>query len=95
MNTTKLNKTTQKAEGWIKQYFASSCFSVRDYYRRCSDEKIRIERRIRDRMIKENLIDYRVLNGNSFYFTVGYTDRTENILYIETISNIFEIDLRD
>lgn len=95
MYTTKLNKTTQKAKSWIDSYFNSSCFSVHDFYGRCSEEKIRIERRIRDRMIKENLIDYRVINGNCFYFTVGYTDRAENILYIETVSNIFEIDLRD
>lgn len=95
MNKTKLNKTTQKAERWIKQYFTSSCFSVRNYYGRCSDEKIRIEQKIRDRMIENDLIGYRVLNGNCFYFTVGYTDRAENILYIETFSNIYEIDLRD
>ena len=95
MNTTKLNKTTQKAEAWIKQYFNSSCFSVRDYYGRCSYAKISIESRIRDRMVENDFIGYRVLNGNSFYFTVGYTDRTENILYIETVSNIYEIDLRD
>lgn len=94
MYTTKLNKTTQKAERWIEQYFNSSCFSVRDFYGRCSDRKISIEQKIRDRMIENDLIDYRVLNGGSFYFTVGYTDRTENILYIETVSNIFEIDLR-
>ena len=95
MNTTKLNKTTQKAEAWIKQYFNSSCFSVRDYYGRCSYTKLDIERRIRDRMVENDLIGYRVLNGNSFYFTVGYMDKSENILYIETSCNIFEIDLRD
>lgn len=95
MNTTKLNKTTQKAKGWIKQYFTSRCSSVENYYNRCSYEKISIEHRIRDRMVENDLISYRVLNGNSFYFTVGYTDRTENILYIETVSNIYEIDLRD
>lgn len=94
MYTTKLNKTTQKAERWIKQYFASSCFSVRDYYGRCSYEKMKIEQKIRDRMVENDLIAYRVLNGNCFYFTVGYTDRTENILYIETSCNIYEIDLR-
>lgn len=94
MITTKLNKTTRKAENWIKQYFQSHCFSVRDYYGRCSDEKIRIESRIRERMVENDLINYRVLNGNSFYFTVGYTDRTGNILYIETSCNIYEIDLR-
>ena len=94
MYTTKLNKSTQKAESWIKKYFNSSCFSVRNFYGRCSQEKISIEQKIRDRMIENDLIGYRVLNGNCFYFTVGYTDRTENILYIETASNIYEIDLR-
>lgn len=94
MYTTKLNKTTQKAKSWIKEYFNSSCFSVRDFYGRCSQEKISIEQKIRDRMVENDLIDYRVLNGSSFYFTVGYTDRAENILYIETVSNIYEIDLR-
>lgn len=95
MYTTKLNKTTKKAVYWIKQYFMSTCFSVRDYYGKCSYEKISIEQNIRDRMIKNDLIGYKVINGNTFYFTVGYTDRTENTLYIETISNIYEIDLRD
>ena len=94
MNTTKLNKTTQKAKRWIDDYFTSSCLSVRNYYGRCSDEKIRIEQSIRDRMMENDLIDYRVLNGNCFYFTVGYMDRVENILYIETVSNIYEINLR-
>lgn len=94
MNTTKLNKTTQKAEGWIKQYFNSSCFSVRDFYGRCSDEKISIERKIREKMYQNKCTDYRVLNGNCFYFTCGYMDKHENILYIETACNTFEIDLR-
>lgn len=95
MYTTKLNKTTKKAEWWIKQYFMSSCFSVRNYYKNCSKAKISIEQRIHDRMIKNDLLDYRVLSGNSFYFTVGYMDKSENTLYVETISNIYEIDLRD
>lgn len=95
METTKLNKTTQRAENWIRQYFSSSCFSVRDFYGCCSEEKIRIERRIRERMIENELKDYRILNGNCFYFTCGYMDKTENTLYIETSCNIFEIDLRD
>lgn len=95
MYTTKLNKTTQKAESWIKQYFSSSCFSVRDFYSNCSQSKISIEQSIRARMLKNDLIDYRIINGNCFYFTVGYTDKSENILYIETASNIYEIDLRD
>ncbi len=95
MYTTKLNKTTQKAERWIKQYFTSSCFSVKNYYGRCSQEKISIEEKIRDRIISKNLHGYKILNGNCFYFTCGYMDESENILYIETSCNIFAIDLRD
>lgn len=93
MYTTKLNKTTKKVESWIKQYYNSSCFSVRDFYGRCSDEKIRIEREIKERIYNDKLCDYRVLNGNCFYFTVGYRDEKGDTLYIETVSNIYEIDL--
>ena len=94
MYTTKLNKTTQRAESWIREYFNSSCFSVRDFYGRCSYEKMNIEQKIRNRMNSENLHGYKILNGNTFYFTCGYMDKTENILYVETSCNIYEIDLR-
>lgn len=94
MYTTKLNKTTQKAEKWINEYFNSSCYSVDNFYGRCSSEKISIEHRIKDRIYHDNLCDYRILNGNCFYFTVGYRDNNGDKLYIETVSNIFEIDLR-
>ena len=95
MNTTKLNRTTKKAEKWIDEYFNSSCFSVDSFYGRCSDEKRQIERRIKERIYNDNLGDYRVLNGNCFYFTVGYRDNNGDTLYIETVSNIFKIDLKD
>ena len=94
MYTTKLNKTNQRAESWIKQYYNSSCFSVCDYYGRCSAEKIRIESKIKEHIYNDKLCDYRVLNGNSFTFTVGYRDEQGNTLYIETAYNIYEIDLR-
>lgn len=95
MNTTKLNKTTQKAKRWIDAYFNSSCFSVRDAYTSRVYRKERIEDAIKRRMSAENLHDYRIVSANGFYFTCGYMDETENILYIETHANIFEIDLRD
>jgi hypothetical protein len=47
------------------------------------------------KMRENNLHDYRIVSGSSFYFTCGYMNESENILYIETASNIFEIDLRD
>ena len=93
MYTTKLNKTTKRAESWVKQYYNSSCFTVNDYYKHCSYEKIRIENKIKERIYNDKLCDYRVLNGNSFTFTVGYRDDRGDTLYIETAYNIFEIDL--
>ena len=94
MNTTKLNKNTKKAKAWVREYFKSSCFSVNNYYGRCSSAKQSIESRIKSRIYNDNLCDYRVLNGNKFYFTVGYRDEKGDILYVETFSSIYEIYLR-
>ena len=95
MYTTKLNKNTQRAKNWIDSYFHSTCLSVRDFYKSRVLRKESIEDAIRRRMIEENLTDYRIVSGNGFYFTCGYMNESENILYIETAYNIFEIDLRD
>ena len=90
---TKLNKTTQRAKRWIDLYNKSICYSVESFYGRCSSAKIRIENDIQERMKEMNCFDYRVINGNTFYFTCGYCSRDSKKLYIETSSNIFEIDL--
>lgn len=94
MNTTKLNKTTQKAKMWINSYFQSSCFSVRDFYSSRVYRKESIEDAIKNKMHENGFIDYRVVSGNGFYFTCGYMSADSNTLYIETAYNIFEIDLR-
>lgn len=94
MYTTKLNKTTKKAKAWIDSYFSSSCFSVRDFYSSRVYRKESIEEAIKSKMRENNLHDYRIVSGNGFYFTCGYMSSDSNILYIETASNIFEIDLR-
>ena len=94
MNTTKLNKTTQKAKSWIESYFSSSCFSVRDFYTSRVYRKESIEDALKAKMRENNLHNYRIVSGNGFYFTCGYMNESEDILYIETVSNIFEIDLK-
>ena len=94
MTTTKLNKTTKKAKAWIDSYFMSHRFSVRDCYTTRSYTKEAIEARIKERIYNEDMKDYKIISYNGFYFTCGYMDKTENILYVETASNIFEIDLR-
>jgi len=90
---TKLNKTTQKAESWIRQYNESNFFSVKSFYGRCSDEKIRIENDLLEKMHSLDCCDFRILNGNCFYFTCGYVSKDYKKLYVETSCNTFEIDL--
>ncbi len=94
MYTTKLNKTTKRAKGWIDSYFMSHKYSVRDCYTTRSYTKEAIEARIKERIRNEGMTNYKVISYNGFYFTCGYMDKTENILYVQTASNIFEIDLR-
>lgn len=95
MYTTKLNKNTKKAQAFINAYFGSHYFSVRDCYNNRVYTKESIEDAIRRKMSENGMTDYRVLSYNTFHFTCGYMDKTENILYVETQANIFEIDLRD
>ena len=93
MYTTTLNRETERAQCYIEQYEKSTCHSVQFFYGRPSYNKIRVEEKIRDRMAKENCIDYRVLGGNSSFFTVGYRSNDNKKLYIETYCNIYEIDI--
>ena len=94
MYTTKLNKNTKKAKAWIDSYFMSHRFSVRDCYTTRAYNKESIENKIKERIYNENMTNYKIISYNGFYFTCGYMDTKENILYVETASNIFEIDLR-
>ena len=93
MYTTKLNGKTERAQRYIRQYEKSTCHSVESFYGRPSYNKIRAEEKIHDRMSTENCIGYRVLGGNSSYFTVGYMSKDRKKLYIETYCNIYEIDI--
>lgn len=93
MNTKKLNNTTQKAQAWIRKFNNSTCYSVTNFYGRCSTEKINVEKQIQKRMIENNCYNFRIINGNCFYFTCGYMSKDNKVLYIETVENIFSIEL--
>ena len=93
MNTTKLNKSTERASRWIDSYNRAIYTSVEDFYNRPSHNKINAERRCLERMNSVNGYNYRVLGGNSSFFTCGYKSKDGNTLYIETHCNIFEIAL--
>lgn len=93
MNTTKLNRTTQKANYYVTLYNNSNCNSVDFFYKNCSSEKRRIENTILNRMASNNCHAYRILAGNTCFFTCGYLSQDNNTLFIETKDNIFEIAL--
>lgn len=87
----KLNKTTKKASHFINEYNNSYCYSVKDFYKTCSYEKVIAEERIKNTMSKNGGYGYRILSANSFNFTCGY--KINNTLIIETSANTFEIEL--
>lgn len=93
MTTTKLNKTTKKAENWIKEYFNSSCYSVTNFYAADVPNKESIENEIKARLSDNHLIGYKVINGNCFCFTCGYMTADRKTLFIETAYSIYEIEL--
>ena len=93
MNTTKLNKTTQKASRWIEEYNSSYYYSVRDFYSSPVLRKQLIEDSIKRKMVEENCHGYKILNGNSSFFTCAYKNHDNTILYVETIGNTWEIKL--
>lgn len=87
----KLNKTTKKASHFIREYENSCIYSVREFYKTCSSEKVIAENRIKSTMIENGGYAYRILSGNSFNFTCGY--KINNTLVIETVASTFEIEL--
>ena len=95
MNTTKLNNTTEKAKRWIDSYNRADYCSVESFYNRPSYNKIRAENECIDRMnsINGHRYRYRVLGGNSSFFTCGYLSEDSKTLYIETACRTYEIEL--
>lgn len=93
MNTTKLNKSTKRAQNWIRQYNDSTCYSVDNFYKNCSYRKRAIEQEIKNKMDLNDFTCYRVLSGNSSFFVCGYISSDKKTLFIETAYNIFEIEL--
>lgn len=87
----KLNNTTKKAKHFINEYNNSYCYSVMDFYKTCSSEKVIAENRIKSAMLENSGKNYRILSANSYNFTCGY--KINNTLIIGTSVNTYEIEL--
>lgn len=86
----KLNKNTIKAKNYLEMYRKCTCTSIFDFYGNPSRRKEAIENHIIQKMDDNNCYGYKVLCGNSSFFTCAY--RNEKTLFIETFANTFEID---
>lgn len=86
-----LNKTTKKAGGWINAYARATKNSVYEFYRCPSSRKIQAEAIIRNKMQEEGGEHYRILGGNSSFFTCGY--KVNNKLVIFTGFDTYTIEL--
>lgn len=78
---------TAKGQNYIELFNKSRHFSVREFYKNPSSEKIAAENKI---LQKSELKAYRVLGGNSSTFTAGWLD-IEDVLHIETRENSYVI----
>lgn len=86
-----LNKTTKKAMEWINAYERASKNSVYEFYRCPSNRKIQAEAIIRQCMQKEGGSNYKIMGGNSSFFTCGYM--ASNKLVVFTGFDRYEINL--
>ena len=89
-----MNKEQRRAY-FAKKFMDSDCTSVMNYYVKPSDRKVAIEQNIKSQMLARNGKRYRVLNGNTFYFTCAYVYPKDDtwILVVKTVSNHYELEL--
>ena len=89
-----MNKEQRRAY-FAKKFILSDCTSVMNYYVKPSYRKVSIERNIKGQMFTRNGKRYRVLNGNTFYFTCAYVYPKDDawILVVETVRNHYELEL--
>ena len=89
-----MNKEQRRAR-YVQMFMDSDCTSVMNYYIKPSDRKVAIEQGIKEQMLARNGKRYRVLNGNTFYFTCAYAYPKDDawILVVKTVSNHYELEL--
>ena len=98
MKKTKLNKLEKH---YLSLYEKSEMLSLRDLYKSCSDDKASAEWRIKYFMNDVKGYSYRVLGGNTFYFTCAYKYRKQDkttgelIEYLRVFTglNVYDINL--
>ena len=83
----RINKTSKVGEMYLRCYKEAKATSVKQFYNSPSVSKIRAEESCLQTMWREQGQGYKVISGNSFYFTAAWI--TEYGLRIETPKNSY------
>lgn len=82
-----IKATTKQGQRFLSAYASATSNSVREYYKNASSAKISAENSILRSIGEAFKNTYRVLSGNSFFFTAAY--QTNEGLVIETPANTY------
>ena len=84
-----VKSTTKKGQHFMAAYQTATSRSVKEYYKNASSAKVSAENSILRSIGEAFKNTYRVLSGNSFFFTAAY--QTSDGLVVETPGNIYLI----
>ena len=82
-----IKSTTQKGQHFMAAYQTATSRSVKEYYKTASYRKVSAENSILRSIGEAFKNTYRVLSGNSFFFTAAY--QTADGLVVETPGNCY------
>lgn len=84
-----IKATTKQGQRFLSAYASATSRSVKEYYKNASSAKISAENSILRSICEAFKHTYRVLSGNSFFFTAAY--QTDEGLVVETPENSYLI----
>lgn len=84
-----IKSTTQKGQHFLSAYQSATSRSVKEYYKTASYRKVSAENSILRSIGEAFKHTYRVLSGNTFFFTAAY--QTQDGLVVETHGNTYLI----
>ena len=85
----RVKATTKQGQRFIAAYANATSSSVKEYYKNASSAKISAENSILRAIGEAFRNTYRVISGNSFFFTAAY--QTEEGIVVETPVNSYLI----
>ena len=84
-----VKSTTKQGQRFLSAYASATSHSVKEYYKTASYAKVSAENSILRSIGEAFKNTYRVLSGNSFFFTAAY--QTAEGLVVETPGNSYLI----